>query len=191
MNSWKRILVVLAIVLVVALVVVVVLSMNRITIEATLDIPADRLPIYVGNSTPLIKASFTYSNESYENCQEGLCFLIGNGEIQDFTKNYGDLRYSGEFVDITDDESTIINRIKEGEFSTLGPHDDPQYPMSGLGSVRIIDYEIGYYNETYYSFKEGEGVYVPVYILYAETSGYGEQTILVWATSELRYENFP
>lgn len=190
-SRWKLITVALVIVLVVALIVVVVLSGNRITIETSLDVPVSRFPIYMGNSTPLIEVSFTFSSDSYENCQEGLCFLVENREISDFPKNYSNLRYSNEFVNVTDDTSIIIDRIKEREFSILGPYDDLQYPMSGLGNVNIIDYEIGYYNEIPYSHGVGEGVYVPVYVLYAETSNYGEVRIIVWATSELRYEIFP
>ena len=63
--------------------------------------------------------------------------------------------------------------------------------MSGLGSVRIFNYTIIYYDETTYSFKKGEGVYLPAYILYAESSNYGDVRILVWATKELRYKMFP
>ena len=191
MRKWKQIVSVLLIILVVFLVVVFFLTNSRVTIESTLNMPSNRLPIFIGNSTPLIKANFTYSNENYENCQEGLCFFVENGEVHNFSKNYKGLIYSGEFVNVTDDELIIINRIKEREFSILGPYDDLQYPMSRLGAVKIINYEIGYCNEISYSYGVGEGVYVPVYVLYAETSNYGEVRIIVWATSELRCERFP
>jgi len=174
---------VIAIVLVFVILAIVILSMNGITFETALDIPVNRLPVYLGNSTPLFdKVTFTFSNESYENCQGGFCFLVDNGEIKDFPENYKDLRYSGELVEVTDDESAIIKRIENGEFSTLGPTSEPQYPMSGLGSVKIINAYLGYYNEVLFHHGTGGGRYVPFWILYAETSGYGDETILVLAT---------
>lgn len=154
------------------------LTGQRVSIETSLNLPVEHLPVYTGNSTQyLIAACFVNSNESYENCRDRLCFLEEKGELKEFPRIYENIRYR-KLVNVTDDSSKIIDKIRRGDFYTSNPK---SHPMSYLGRVKIIDSKIGYYNQTLYQFKEGTGFYVPVWVLHAETSNYGKETLLVEA----------
>jgi hypothetical protein len=182
MEKWKLIIFTLILTFICIFVVVLFLPINNIEFTVSLESPASSYPVYVGNSTPLIELEFTYLDNDYQNCKDKLCFLIEDGKIIDFQESYNGLSYNNRFVNITNDESIIIDRIKNGEFTCIGQNKDPQYPMSGLGNIKIYNYNLAYYNQTLYNNVAGKGIYIPVWLLYADTSGYGQVTILVWAS---------
>ncbi|RLF35914.1 MAG: hypothetical protein DRN03_04415, partial [Thermoplasmata archaeon] len=48
------------------------------------------------------------------------------------------MNFTGDFVNLMEDKTTIIERIKKGEFIVLAD-DSMQYPMGSLGSVEYLD----------------------------------------------------
>ena len=124
--KWKIFLVAL---ILIVFVTIFLLFMERVTIETNLSLPVDKLPIYRGYSDPLVETWIVFSPMDYRNYSDrGLCFLVEDNIVKNFTRSYNGLEFTGEFIDVTGDPSIISNRIKDGEFQVLGPGNNLLYP---------------------------------------------------------------
>ena len=91
------------------------------------------------------------------------CFLVREGKLVNFTRTFKGLNFTGDFVNLTEDKTTIIERIKKGEFIVLAD-DSMQYPMSSLGSVEIFGYDFVYHSCSEYACKKAKNIYLPAYV---------------------------
>jgi hypothetical protein len=158
-----------------------ILLNQRITVETKPPtMPYDKMPVYTGNSLDVLDFEFV---SSLSECgSDVLCIIVKNGKIKQ--ADWDGLNFTRFEKTIRFDEA--IQRLRKREFIT-----SQGYPMSSLGRVAIYKVELKYYDRSaFYPWEKN--FYVPVWVIHAKTSNYGEEVIFVEAVEvELSYKVTP
>lgn len=148
---------------------------QRIVVETSPPtVPYDEMPLFNGTGDSLIGFKLTNDSSKFNNsseCRHKLCAVIESGWVKSYSNTFTFIRFARSL-----DFDEAIQKLRRGEFTTKYGH-----PMSSLGRIEIKEVELKYYNQSvFHSWREK--LYVPVWVIHAKTSNYGEETIFVEAS---------